>query len=147
MATLRHGARPGLREVWTLWAVFALVDAAVFSTYARLPVHELYHVSRDGRAAGAGRAVVFLNFPLALATIAFVAVVASEARSRRVTRLAVVAAVLCAAVFWPGMVDQADLDVKESGRAHACPGTARVSSQRSCSSSPRCRGSPPSSGS
>ena len=112
MATLRHGARPGLREVWTLWTVYALVAAEVFATYARLPVHELYHVSGNGRAGGAGRAVVFLNFPVALAAIALVTVVAAQARSRRVNALALLAVALCAAVFWPGMVDQADLDVK-----------------------------------
>ncbi|HEY3018070.1 MAG TPA: hypothetical protein VGJ23_04495 [Gaiellaceae bacterium] len=112
MATLRHGARPGLREVWTLWTVYALVAAEVFATYARLPVHELYHVSGNGRAGGAGRAVVFLNFPVALAAIALVTVVAAQARSRTVNSLALLAVALCAAVFWPGMVDQADLDVK-----------------------------------
>ncbi len=112
MATLRHGARPGLREVWSLWAVFALVAAELFATYARLHVHELYHVSRVGREGGAGRALVFLNFPVALVAIALVAVVAATARSRTVNRLAVLAVILCAAVFWPGVVDEADLDAK-----------------------------------
>src|SRR5207247_6654622 len=36
------------------------------------------------------------------------------ARSRTISRLAVAAGVLCAAVFWPGTVDQADLDAKWS---------------------------------
>jgi len=95
-----------------LWTVYAFVAAEVFATYARLPVRELYHVSGNGRTGGAGRAVVFLNYPLALAAIALVAIVAAQARSRTVNVLALVAVVLCAAVFWPGMVDQADLDVK-----------------------------------
>lgn len=112
MATLRHGARPGLREVWALWGLYSLVASAVFATYARLPMHELYHVSGNGRTGGAGRALVFLNFPTALAAIAIVGVVAGQARSPTISRLAVLAIVLCAAVFWPGVVDQADLDAK-----------------------------------
>ena len=110
MRSPRHG--PGLREVAALWALYLLVAAEVFATYARLPVRELYHVSENGRAGGAGRALVFLNWPVALAAIPFVAIVAARARSRAVTRLAIVAVVLCAAVFWPGTVDQVDLDVK-----------------------------------
>lgn len=108
MASPRHG--PGLREVWALWGMYGLVAAAVFATYARLPVQELYHVSANGRTGGASRALVVLNFPTALAAIALVAVVAAQARSRRISWLALVAAVLCAAVAWPGVVDQADLD-------------------------------------
>ena len=108
----RHGRRPGLREVTILWALSLLVAAEVFATYARLPAHELYHVSENGRGAGAGRALVFLNWPVALVAIPILAVVAADARSRAVSRLAVVAAVLCAALFWPGMVDQVDLDAR-----------------------------------
>src|SRR5439155_16523510 len=99
-------------EVWVVWALYVLDAAAIFATYARLPVHELYHVSENGRAGGAGRALVFLNFPVALVAIALVAVVAAEARSRAVNRLALVAVVLRAVVVWPGVVDEADLDAK-----------------------------------
>jgi Tol biopolymer transport system component len=112
MPCVRHDARPGLREVWALWGLYGLVAAAVFATYARLPVQELYHVSGNGRTAGAGRALVFLNFPTALAAIAIVAVVAAQARSRTISRLSILAAALCAAVAWPGVVDQVDLDAK-----------------------------------
>jgi len=103
---------PGLREVWALWALYGLVAAAVFATYARLPVQDLYHVSANGRTGGASRALVVLNFPTALAAIALVAVVSAQARSRTISRLALVAVVLCAAVTWPGVVDQVDLDAK-----------------------------------
>jgi Tol biopolymer transport system component len=113
MAHLRH-ARPGLREVWALWGLYGLVAAAVFATYSRLSVQELYHVSENGRTGGASRALVVLNFPTALAAIALVAVVAAQARSRTISWLAIFAVVLCAAVAWPGVVDQADLDAKWS---------------------------------
>lgn len=114
MALNRHGGSPGLREVTILWGVYLLVAAEVFATYARLPARELYHVSHNGRVAGAGRVVVFLNWPVALAAIPMLAVVATVAHSRRISRLAVLAALLCGAIFWPGMVDQANLDAKWS---------------------------------
>jgi hypothetical protein len=56
--------------VVAVWSLFALVAAEVFCTYARIPVRELYHVSGSGPAAGAGRALVFLNFPTALVALA-----------------------------------------------------------------------------
>jgi hypothetical protein len=110
--TSRHDGTPGLREVWLVWGLFGLVAAAIFATYARLPVAELYHVSGNGREAGAGRVLVFLNWPTALAAIALVAVVATGTQSTTVRRLCVLSALLCAAVGWPGMVDQVDLDAK-----------------------------------
>jgi len=114
VARARHAPHPGLREVSVLWGLFFLVGAEIFATYARTPVHELYHVSQNGRAGGAGRVVVFLNWPLALAAIAILPVVAAEARSRAVSLLSVAAGLLCGAVLWPGVVDQADLDAKWS---------------------------------
>jgi hypothetical protein len=104
VAEARHGRRQGLREVCALWTLYLLWAAEVFATYSRLPPHELYHVSGNGRVAGAGRVLVFLNWPVALAAIPMLALIPS--------RLAAVAAILCAAVFWPGIVDQANLDAK-----------------------------------
>ncbi len=112
-------AGPGLREVCALWGLYLLVAAEIFATYSRLPVHELYHVSENGRAGGAGRVLVFLNWPMALAAIPILAVVAAEARSRTVSRLALLAAVLCASVFWPRVVEQVDLDAKWSNASAA----------------------------
>jgi TolB protein len=100
------------REVAALWGLYLLVATEVFATYARLPVRDLYHVSENGRAAGAGRALVFLNWPSALVAIPMVGLVAACARSRTISRLALVSVVLCAVVFWPGVVDEADLDAK-----------------------------------
>jgi WD40 repeat protein len=110
--TSRHDGSPGLREVWVVWALFGLVAAALFATYARLPVGELYHVSGNGRWAAAGRVLVFLNWPTALAAIAVVTIIGGGTRSRAIRRLCVLSALLCAAVAWPGIVEQADLDAK-----------------------------------
>jgi hypothetical protein len=109
-----------LREVSVLWGLFTLVGAEIFSTYARTPVHELYHVSENGRAGGAGRVVVFLNWPVALAAIAILPIVAAEARSRPVSLLSLATGLLCGAVLWPDVVDQADLDAKWSNAIAAC---------------------------
>jgi hypothetical protein len=83
----------------------------VWVTYARLPVAELYNVSDNGVAAGAGRALVFLNYPTALAAIAVLAVLAERLRGR-LALVAALGAALCAVVFWPGVVEQSDLDAK-----------------------------------
>lgn len=80
-------------------------------TYARLLVAELYNVSDNGVAAGAGRALVFLDYPTALAGIALLAVLAERLRGRLALVVALGAA-LCAVVVWPGVVEQADLDAK-----------------------------------
>jgi hypothetical protein len=98
--------------VVAVWSLFALVAAEVFCTYARIPVRELYHVSGSGPAAGAGRALVFLNFPTALVALALLLVVADRLPGRVFRWAAAVSALLCCAVFWPGVVDQADLDAR-----------------------------------
>jgi Tol biopolymer transport system component len=105
MATPRQ--RPLARETLAIWTLFGLVATAVFATYARLPLRDLYHVSETGPTAGLSRALVVLNFPTALVALPILAIVA-----RRLWPVAVVAAVLCCGVFWPGVVDQADLDAK-----------------------------------
>jgi hypothetical protein len=91
---------------------FAIVAVEIVVTYARIPPHELYHVSGTGIDAGLGRAVVFLNFPVGLAALPLIVLAAERLRSTWWTAVAVLAAALCAVVFWPGVVDQADLDVK-----------------------------------
>jgi WD40-like Beta Propeller Repeat len=95
------------RETLAVWTLFAVVTAEVFATYSRLPLRELYHVSGTGPVAGLGRALVVLNFPTALVALPILAFVAG-----RLWPLAAVAALLCCGIFWPGMVDQADLDAK-----------------------------------
>jgi hypothetical protein len=96
--------------VAVLWAMFAVVAAEIVATYSRIPPEKLYSVSGTGVGAGFGRALVFLNFPVALAALPVLALAAE--RLRRGALLAVPAAALCAAVFWPGVVDQYDLDAR-----------------------------------
>ena len=56
---------------------------------------------------------MFLNFPVALAALPVVALAADRLRRRPLALgAAVVAAGLCAVVFWPGVVDQYDLDAR-----------------------------------
>lgn len=104
----RH--RAGLpSEVVLAWALFAVVATEIVVTYSRIPAGELYHVSANGIEGGLSRALVFANFPSALVAIAVIALL-YEQLPRRI--LAVVAAVLCAVLFWPGVVSQANLDAR-----------------------------------
>jgi hypothetical protein len=96
-------------EVAAIWAIFAAVALADAITYARVPPHDLYHVSGHGLGAGLGRALVFVNFPTGLAAVATLPTSIDRGASRV---LAVVSLVLCALVVWPSVVSQADLDAK-----------------------------------
>jgi hypothetical protein len=96
--------------VAVLWAMFAAVAVEIVVTYSRIPPEKLYSVSGTGVGAGFGRALVFLNFPVALAALPVIALAAE--RLRRGALLAVPVAALCAVVFWPGIVDQYDLDAR-----------------------------------
>ena len=103
------------REAQLVWPLFAFVSVEILVTYSRVPVHELYHVSGGGLALGAGRALVFANYPTALVALAVLGLV-WERLDGRLRPVAVAAAVLCAAVFWPGVVSQANLDAKHRDR-------------------------------
>jgi hypothetical protein len=105
-----QGSRgPGLAEALVVWAIFGVVALCVLVTYSRVEPHELYHVSHDGFAGGAGRLLVFLNYPTALMAIAVLALVADRLRAGWP---ALVPLVLCLVLFVPGVVDQDDLDAK-----------------------------------
>jgi hypothetical protein len=107
----RHGPRPGLVEVVAVWLLFGVVALAMCVTYARLPPEASYNVSGEGFAAGAGRMLVFANYPLALVAVAFLAILADRLGGR-LALVAAVGAALSAVVVWPGVVDQSDLDAK-----------------------------------
>ena len=108
----RKAPRPGLAEALVVWGLFGLVAVEVLVTYARLPLAELYNVSGTGFTAGAGRALVFVGYPTAFVAIAILALAADRLRGRALVAVAALAAVLCATVAWPGVVEQSDLDAK-----------------------------------
>jgi hypothetical protein len=99
-------------QVRLLWALHAAIGLAILVTYWRLPPEELYNVSEEGLGAGAGRLLVFLNYPVSLAAIAISWLAAERIRERWAIWAAVVATVLCAVTAWPDVVDQDDLDAK-----------------------------------
>jgi hypothetical protein len=105
-----QGSRgPGLAEALVVWGLLAVVGLCVLVTYSRVAPDELYHVSHGGLAGGAGRVLVFLNFPTALAAIAVLALVNDRLGTRWP---ALIALPLCLVILAPGVVDQADLDAK-----------------------------------
>jgi hypothetical protein len=99
-------------ELVIVWLLFAVVTLAILVTYARLRPEELYHVSGTGLAAGFSRALVYVNFPVGIAALAALVVLFDRLWSRPLRIVVVVAAALCAVIFWPGVVDQNDLDAK-----------------------------------
>ena len=102
-------AGPGLREAYVVWELFGLVALIDVITYSRIDPQDLYNTSHGGLAGGLGRALVFLNFPTALAAIAIVLLVSDRTGWHWPAILAVV---LCAVIVVPGVIDQADLDAK-----------------------------------
>ena len=104
--------KPGLREVYVVWLLFALAAVAVFVTYWRLPPSELWRVTHSGLAGGASRAFVFLSYSAALAAIAVVAIVVDRLQDRRAVLLGIASVVLCATVAIPGVQTPNDLDAK-----------------------------------
>jgi hypothetical protein len=95
-----------------LWALLLATGAVVAITYSRLPPEELYNVSEEGLKLGLGRALVFLNYPVSLASIAIAWLAAERIGTLPATWAAAIATVLCAVTAWPGVVDQHDLDAK-----------------------------------
>lgn len=96
-----------------VWILFGIVAVEIVATYWRIPPAQLYHVSGTGAAGGFGRALVFLNFPLALAALPLVVLAADRLRHRpAAVAVAAISVALCAVIFWPGVVDQADLDAR-----------------------------------
>jgi hypothetical protein len=107
---MKGEAEPLPLEVALVWALLLLDAAAILSTYSRLPAHELYNVSGSGLEGGLSRVLIDSNFPTALVAIAILLVLVD--RLRRLRFVAVVGIALCTPVFWPGVVDQANLDAR-----------------------------------
>ena len=98
-------------EVAVVWALLAVVAVEIAFTYSRIPARELYHVSGSGLEGGASRVLVYLDFPVALIALAILGALYGRL-SRGLRWIALVAAALCAVVFWPGVVSQANLDAR-----------------------------------
>jgi hypothetical protein len=107
------GKRPRLGETFGVWLLCGLIGVATVITYARIEPDELYHTSVGGLEGGLGRALVYLNYPVALAAIATLGISLDRLGARPMWLVpAGVAVVLCAMVAAPGVVDQDDLDAK-----------------------------------
>lgn len=104
----RGAAQGEALAVWAIWGVLAVVLAV---TYTRFDPADLYAVSREGLAGGLGRALVELNFPIALVSIALV-LIALDVLPRAAWWAGGPALALCAVTAWPGVVDPNDLDAR-----------------------------------
>ena len=111
---------PGIRVALWGWAIWGVVAGTVFVTYARLPARDFYNVTGTGVWSGAARLLVLTGWPVSLAALALLAVACDrllaaeldrDAR-RAVIGVAIVAAVLCATIAFPGVIKQSDLDAK-----------------------------------
>jgi hypothetical protein len=84
-----------------VWAMHGAVAGMIVWTHSRTPPRRLYH----SRRGGLSRAVVFANYPTAVAAIATL----THARRRRIALLALP---LCAAPAIPGVIDERHLDAR-----------------------------------
>jgi len=99
-------------EVVLVWLLFAVVTTEILVTYSRVPARELYHVSGSGIEGGLSRALVFLNFPVALVALAILPLVYVRLGRRSYRAVAILSGILCAAVVWPGVVSARNLDAR-----------------------------------
>src|SRR4029453_13298204 len=114
LATIRPPSQnaAGVGEALSVWALFAVFVGATFWAYARLPARDFFHVSTSGPSGGAGRALVYVNYPVALVSIAIALVAADRLRGRWAGAVAVAAVGLSAVLYFPGVVSQRDLDAR-----------------------------------
>jgi hypothetical protein len=92
--------------VWVLYLVFGVFTVV---TYTRLPAGGTYNFDATGLVGGGlSRLISYLNFPVALAALGIIAIITDRQHGWR-SRVAVVAAVLCAVAAVPGVVSQSDL--------------------------------------
>ena len=99
-------------EIAAVWLLYLAAAIVMLVTYSRLPARELYHVSGTGLSGGASRVLVFSNYPIALVAISVLALLWERLSTGAARTAAVAGVVLAAALFWPGVVDQANLDAK-----------------------------------
>src|SRR5215217_6638195 len=77
-------AAPRFTEPLLVWALHGIFRVLILVTYSRVAPEELYHVSRGGLAGGAGRVLVELNYPVALAALPILGLCAARLRRRAV---------------------------------------------------------------
>lgn len=106
------GRRPSLVEAVAVWVVYGLMLIAVVATYSRVAPGELYNVDEAGLRGGLGRALVAVNFPVALVAVPLALLAGLRLGSRLALGVAVAASLLCWVVAVPGIVDQGDLDAR-----------------------------------
>ena len=94
-----------------MWALFGADLLAVLVVYSLVEPERLRNVSHDGVAGGLSRALVQLDFPVALVAILLV-LLALAVLPRRAWWVGGPALALCAVVAWPGVVDQDDFDAR-----------------------------------
>ena len=99
-------------EAVLVWLLFAVVTTEILVTYSRVPARQLYHVSGSGIEGGLSRALVFLNFPVALVALAILPLVYVRLGRRSYRAVAILSGILCAAVVWPGVVSARNLDAR-----------------------------------
>jgi hypothetical protein len=99
-------------EAAAVWSFYGLMLIAVVVTYSRVSPGELYNVDETRLRGGFGRALVAVNFPLALVAVPLAVLAGLRLGSRRALGGAAVASLLCSVVAVPGVVDQGDLDAK-----------------------------------
>src|SRR6476619_2866180 len=87
----------------SVWWLYVAVLAATAVSYYRLAPGMTYHFEDTGLSGAVSRSVNYLNYPVAIAAIALVW---SCCRGR----WAVLATLLCAVAFVPGVVSQDDLE-------------------------------------
>jgi uncharacterized membrane protein YdcZ (DUF606 family) len=112
LQTAKRHARGLPVEVVLAWMLFAVVTTEVLVTYSRVPARELYHVSGSGIEGGLSRALVFVNFPVALVALAVLGLIYPRLPGRSYRFFAIFSGLLCAVVFWPGVVKTANLDAR-----------------------------------
>jgi hypothetical protein len=102
-------------EIPLVWLLFAIVAVELTVTYARFDAGQLYNVTGSGVEGGASRLLVFMNFPTAL-----VAIVVLLLLAECVPWLALAGVILSSSVFWPNVVDPADLDARPVNAIATC---------------------------
>jgi hypothetical protein len=112
----------GTFEMLAVWIMLAVVTVMVFITYSRLPLSELYNVSRTGIEGGASRTLTYLNYPVAFIAIALIGLAFARLYAGAgassilfkvgVGALAVLSLGLTAVAAFPGVLSSDDLDAK-----------------------------------